>query len=295
MSRETPSTAWTNFFAPGRSRERKPLWTAKLTLRPSRETMLSIRSSLFNDVVMQVTGHPSPIFRHQGRYGLRAWVERLRAAGMEGASRRRPDEARRIAGYRREFLGLQVNDGMKEPLGVRMERVPEDFPDRSFLHDAPRVHHRHSVTRLGHNPEVVRHEEKGEAVTPPQLLQDLEDLALDDHVQGGRGFVRDDQFRLEDERHRNHDALPHSAAEFMGIVAKAARGNADGGQGLQRHRLRVVLSDVAVLSDELREVILDGHERVEAGDWVLEDESNFLAADLPEFGSRKRRQISSFK
>src|SRR5438309_11283631 len=147
MSRETPSTAWTNFFAPGRSRERKPRWTAKLTLSPSRETMLSIRRSLFNDVVMQVTGHPSPIFRHQGRYGLRAWVERLRAPGMEGASRGRPDEARRIAGYRREFLCLQVNDGIKEPLGVRMERVPEDLRDRSFLLDAPGVQQRRLVTR----------------------------------------------------------------------------------------------------------------------------------------------------
>src|SRR2546428_13938611 len=134
MSRETPSTAWTNFFAPCRSRERKPLWTAKLTLRPSRETMLSIRSSLFNDVVMQVTGHPSPIFRHQGRYGLRAWVERLRAAGMEGASRRRPDEARRIAGNRRHFLARQLNDGMNEPLGATMATGPDDFPDRSFLY-----------------------------------------------------------------------------------------------------------------------------------------------------------------
>src|SRR5438445_11834214 len=132
MSRETPSTAWTNFFAPGRSRERKPRWTAKLTLSPSRETMLSIRRSLFNDVVMQVTGHPSPIFRHQGRYGLRAWVERLRAARMEGASRRRPDEARRIAGYRREFLRLQVNDGMKDPLAGRLERLREAIPNRSL-------------------------------------------------------------------------------------------------------------------------------------------------------------------
>src|SRR5256885_5259332 len=118
MSRETPTTAWTNFFAPGRSRERNPLWTAKLTLSPSRETMLSIRGSLFNDVVMQVTGHPSPIFRHQGRYGLRAWADRLRAAGMEGASRGRPDEALRIVGYRRGFLRLQVNDGLKVHLGV---------------------------------------------------------------------------------------------------------------------------------------------------------------------------------
>src|SRR5438309_10869855 len=130
MSRETPSTAWTNFFAPGRSRERKPRWTAKLTLSPSRETMLSIRGSLFNDVVMQVTGHPSPIFRHQGRYGLRAWVECLRAARMEGASRRPPDEVRRIAGYRREFLCFQVDCGWMEPLGVRTERCSEVFPLR---------------------------------------------------------------------------------------------------------------------------------------------------------------------
>ena len=57
-----------------------------------------------------------------------------------------------------------------------------------------------------------------------EIRQQLEDLRLDGDVERGGGLVGDDERRVHDERHRDHDALPHAARELVRIFAGALLG-----------------------------------------------------------------------
>ena len=52
-------------------------------------------------------------------------------------------------------------------------------------------------------------------------LDQLQDLRLDRHVQGGRGFVRQDELRVARQRYGDHDALAHPAGELVRIVLES--------------------------------------------------------------------------
>ena len=54
-----------------------------------------------------------------------------------------------------------------------------------------------------------------------QVAQELEDLGLDRHVEGGRRLVRDQQLRLQGKRHRDHHPLAHPARELVGKALEA--------------------------------------------------------------------------
>ena len=56
------------------------------------------------------------------------------------------------------------------------------------------------------------------------VLQHLEHLRLDRHVQRGRRLVGDQQRRRVRDRHRDHRALPHAARELVRILVVARIG-----------------------------------------------------------------------
>ena len=61
----------------------------------------------------------------------------------------------------------------------------------------------------------------------PQPPQQLDDLRLERDVERARRLVGDQQRRLEQQRHRDHDALPHAARELVRVVVQALGGVRD--------------------------------------------------------------------
>ena len=53
-------------------------------------------------------------------------------------------------------------------------------------------------------------------------LQQLEDLRLHRHIEGGGWLIGENQGRLAGERHGDHDALAHATAALMRILPQAA-------------------------------------------------------------------------
>src|SRR3712207_7792710 len=49
-----------------------------------------------------------------------------------------------------------------------------------------------------------------------ELAQQVEDLRLDRHVEGGGRLVGDQDLGLAGDRHRDHHALAHAAGELVG-------------------------------------------------------------------------------
>ena len=80
--------------------------------------------------------------------------------------------------------------------------VGEEVRHRPRLHDLTCVHHGGSLTDVGDDTEVVGDEQDRHLALRLQPAQQVEDLGLDGHVEGGGGFVGDEQLRVARERAR---------------------------------------------------------------------------------------------
>ena len=117
-----------------------------------------------------------------------------------------------------------VGHGAQQPDAVGVERPVVELGHGAGLGQLPGVHHDRPVAGLGDHRQVVGDEDDGQPELAAQRLQQLQDLRLDHHVEGGGRLVADDQARPAGEGHRDHHPLAHAAAELVGILPCAARG-----------------------------------------------------------------------
>jgi len=166
-------------------------------------------------------------------------------------------------------------------LRVGMKRTRIDRFDVALLDRVTRVHDDDTVTELRDDAEIVRDEEDRGPMLSTELPQQFQDLRLEGDVERRSRLVGDQEGRLEHERHRDHDSLPHSARELVGVVADALAGIRDAdllehlhGPALYRSPLAPLRTVCGLDVDELRP---DRERGVEARERVLEDHRELAA------------------
>ncbi len=180
--------------------------------------------------LVQVAGDPDAVReRDLGRPDLAADVHGHRAARVESAARWRLAQVgrRAVDDAERAPIRVDVGEGAHQHLGVGVPRLGEDPPHRAFLGDATGVHDHHPVAGLGDDREVVGDEDEREAELLAQLLEQLEDLGLDHHVQCGRRLVADDDGRVAGQGHRDHRPLAHATRQLVGVGVRPRARDAD--------------------------------------------------------------------
>ena len=160
-----------------------------------------------------------------------------------------------------------------------------------LLDDVARVHDRDPIRELDEQRQVVGDEEHGEAHLPLQLLELLQDLALNDHVERCRRLVEQEQLGAERHRHRDHHALSHSAGELVGICAEPAPVDAHDFEQLGRLHEREALRDLLVREEHVDELVLDAGDGVERAHRALEDDRDVAPANLPELAFRQADEV----
>ena len=90
-----------------------------------------------------------------------------------------------------------------------MGRSAHQSGDVELLDDPARVHHEHPLTQLRDDRDVVRDENRRCTGRGADVIQQLEDLLLDSHVEGRGGLVGNDQLRGAHQTHGDHDSLAH--------------------------------------------------------------------------------------
>ena len=75
-----------------------------------------------------------------------------------------------------------------------MSRRREDLVGGPRLDERARVHHVHPLAHSRDDPQVVGDHHQCRPMLTDERAQELEDLRLDRHVQGGRRLVGDQQF-----------------------------------------------------------------------------------------------------
>ena len=105
---------------------------------------------------------------------------------------------------------------------------------RALLDDPAEIHHGDPVRDVLHDREVVGDEQVGEPKLALQVLQQVDDLRLDRHVERRDRLVEDQQAGLERQRACDADALLLPAGELAGVAVRDGGRQADHLEQLRR-------------------------------------------------------------
>ncbi len=221
-------------------------------------------------------------------------------AGGKGTARWRVEQVRRgpqdgVQGP--AVTGVLRRDGLEHAPGVGVAGAGKDVLRRAVLHDLPRVHDRNLVRDVGHHAQIVGNHDEGGAVCLLNVLDKVQDLGLNGHVQGRGGLVRNQQLRIHRHGQGDHGPLAHAAGKLVGVLPEAVLGAGDAGQSqrLQSGLFGLRLGLAAVFHNALHDLPAHSHGGVEAGHGVLEDHADILGPDLPHLLLRQGHQIPALK
>ena len=149
--------------------------------------------------------------------------ERKGTSCAEATARRRIGRRRRIADHgdrAAEWRVARVHGRRRaqEHPRIGMLRPLEQRIDRRKLHDLAEIHHGHAVGDVPHDAEVVAQKQHRQLQLLLQVLQELEDLRADRHIERRDRLVGDEHAGAQRQRARNRDALALAAAELVRIA-----------------------------------------------------------------------------
>ena len=146
--------------------------------------------------------------------------------------------------------------------GYRVARA--DFDDASEVHD--RDARRHMLNER----EVVRNEEVGKTACTLELFKERHDLSLNRNVEGARGLVENEEFRLEGNGPCDRDSLALATGKCRGKTLKSVGTKAHLGEKFADPRLRCTVIFCDPVNDQrLGDDALDRMIRIQARVWVL--------------------------
>ena len=124
--------------------------------------------------------------------------------------------------------------------------------------------------------QIVRDEQIRQVPLALQLLQQIQDLRLDRHVERRDRLVGDDEIRVRGERARDADALLLSAGELVRIAVDEPLAEPDG-----RHQLANAIALVVPRSeperlDRLGDDLADSHARIQRRVGILKNHLHVL-------------------
>ena len=113
------------------------------------------------------------------------------------------------------------------------------------------------------------------------VLDQIQDLCLDRHVESRRRFVRDQEGGAAGQRHGDHDTLAHTAGQVVGILAQLAFciRDSDALQQFEHLGLCVARAHVQMLEQCFGELRADRQHGVEACHGLLKDHADLPAPD----------------
>jgi hypothetical protein len=161
--------------------------------------------------------------------------------------------------------------------------VRKELSGSRFFDDLSRIHNGDPIGSSSDDPEIMRDEKDRHSATRSQAIQHLQNLRLHGDVERGGGLVRYENFGLGRQGNGDHDALPHSTAQLVGISPESGGriGDADLPKELQRTLAGLGSRHPEVRQNSFRDLIAYGEDRIQAGHGILKDHPDSAAADLP--------------
>src|SRR5580704_14286165 len=212
--------------------------------------------------------------RLEARHHLAADVLRQGAARMKDASCRRIERARHLALDRALAPSPLANarHGIEERARIGMRRMREDVLAACELDDAAEIKNRDPVGEVLDDTEIMADEEIAQLLALLDIAEEIEDLALDRHVERRERLVGHDELRCRRQRPRDGDALALAAREFMRVAVERIRRQADLLDERGGPRAALVFRADPLDAQRLGDDVGNGHARIERREGILEDD-----------------------
>ena len=215
-----------------------------------------------------------------------ALLRLVTAARLEGATVGQPRQVGRLPRDRLELAVarlVQARNRAQQTQRIGVAGPAVDVPRVALLDDSAGVHHVDPVGVTRHYPQIVRNEDKRHAEAAGQGFHQLQDLGLDGDVERGGRLVGNDQRRFAAQRHGNHHALAHAAAQVVRILPEAlpGLGNAHHAQVGCRSFGSLGAADGKVLHHGLGKLQADAENGIERGHGLLKDHGDLAPAHRP--------------
>ena len=134
-----------------------------------------------------------------------------RRAGHRGKARNGVEPRRLLAAFRPWQAAQQA-----DRIGVA--RRLEQASRRPLLDEPPGIKHAGALAQPGDDRQIVADEQDGGIELEPQLLDEVQHLGLDRHIESGRRLVEDEQRRIARQRHGDRHPLLHAARQLMRVA-----------------------------------------------------------------------------
>jgi len=203
-----------------------------------------------------------------------AWLS-VAAARVELAARGRVCRARHVPredDARLDHVRVGAWHCRQQGLGVGVFRLTVNARRSRKFHDVAQVHHGDAVADILDYGQVVRHEEISQGEGLLQVVQQVEHLRLDRHVQRRDRFVADDQFRAQRQGAGDPDPLTLTAGECVWVAVHVLNPQPDQFQEFARAMPQFLAAGQPVHDQRLGHDLHHRHARVQRRVRILEDD-----------------------
>src|SRR6266550_8702727 len=146
--------------------------------------------------------------------------------------------------------------------------------------DAPEIHDGNALADMLDDRQIVGNKEISEPEFLLQVIQQIDDLGLDRHIQCRHRLIADNQFRLDGERARDTDALALTAGELVRITSHVIRLQTDGLEQMHDALFKLASGFRQLVNDQgFANDGADVHARIERCIGVLKDNLDVAAQD----------------
>jgi hypothetical protein len=154
--------------------------------------------------------------------------------------------------------------------------TPEDGLNGCRLDDPPRVHHGNPIGHFGYDSKIVGDQKDSHAELVAQAIQQIEDLCLHGHIEGGRRLVCNEDIRLKGYGHGDEDSLPHAPRELVRVVVDPPFRSRDphGAEQLDRTFSCCLGSKPTVHAKEFADLITDRQHWIQGRESVLKHKAD---------------------
>ena len=147
----------------------------------------------------------------------------------------------------------------------------EEIHRRCRLDDLPQVHHAHAIGHVANHVQPVGDEQIGELQLLLKFHQEIEDLGLHRHIEGGHRLVGDEKIRFQRDCPGDADALTLTAGELVGVLTASP--------GIESHEFHQMSRTAAYLMpvrhgvnrEHFSNDLLRGKTGIEGSEGILKD------------------------
>ena len=119
-------------------------------------------------------------------------------------------------------LDLASGDSFDQLASVILNWVIKECIGRVCLDQAALLHNHNIVCDLADNGQVVSNEQVGQSKLSLQVVKQVQNLVLHEHVQSRHGLVQDNHFGVQCKRTRNGNALTLTTGKLVRVTTHGA-------------------------------------------------------------------------